>query len=202
MNAIGRFSIALAVGIACLPAAVRGQSATPPRAPAVRAAERRKVDRPRPRTKRAGRGRRVRSPIAPRSPPDAIPADGQGLSVTAAVADAVIPEPVEGVNARLLDREMTAKFASLNHCRTDAASRKRAPPAHITVDTLTLRWTIAGKAQVAAMDVVGSTPLDPDVLDCINRDTNGWLFMSPVGGEARLNRALVFRRLSSAAVRP
>ena len=70
------------------------------------------------------------------------------------------------------------------------------------MDTLTLRWTIAGKGQVAAMDVVGSTPLDPDVLDCINRDTNGWLFMSPVGGEARLNRALVFRRLSSAAVRP
>ena len=76
------------------------------------------------------------------------------------------------------------------------------PPALITADTLTLRWTIAGKGQVAAMDVVGSTPLYPDVLDCINRDTNGWLFMSPVGGEARLNRALVFRRLSSAAVRP
>ena len=58
------------------------------------------------------------------------------------------------------------------------------------MDTLTLRWTIAGKAQVAAMDVVGTTPLDPDVLDCVNRDTNGWLFMSPAGGEARLNRAL------------
>ena len=103
------------------------------------------------------------------------------------------------MNARLLDRDVTATFASLNHCRTDAASRKRAPPAHITMDTLTLRWTIAGKGQVAAMDVVGSTPLYPDVLDCINRDTNGWLFMSPVGGEARLNRALgvsapVFRR--------
>jgi len=131
-----------------------------------------------------------------------IPADGQELPVTAAPANAVVPEPFEGVNARLLDRDVTATFASLNHCRSDAASRKRAPPAHITMDTLTLRWTIAGRAQVASMDVVGTTPLDPDVLDCINRDTNGWLFMSPIGGEARLNRALVFRRLPSAAVRP
>ena len=87
---------------------------------------------------------------------------------------------------------ITAKFASLDHCRTDVARRKRVAPALITVDTLTLRWTIAGKGQVAAMDVVGSTPVDAEVLDCIKRDTNGWLFTSPVGGDVRLNRALVF----------
>ena len=200
MSAIGRFSIALAVGLACLPAAVRGQSATPPRAPAVRAAEAEKMTgRVPPRSGRVAGAVLTadRAAIAAGS----IPADGQGLPVTAAAANAVVPEPFEGVDARLLDRDVTATFASLNHCRIDAASRKRAPPVHITMD-MTLRWTIAGKAQVAAMDVVGTTPLDPDVLDCINRDTNGWLFMSPVGGEARLNRALVFRRLSSAAVRP
>ena len=96
--------------------------------------------------------------------------------MTAAVATAVIAEPVGRVNARLLDRELTAKFASVDHCRTDVARRKRVAPALITVDSLKLRWTIAGKGQVAAMDVVGSTPMDADVLDCINRDTNGWLF--------------------------
>ena len=198
MNAIGRVSIALAVGIACLPVAVRGQSGTPP---AGRAAEPEKVTRLVP-----ARSGRVAGPVlaADRAAIAAgsIPADGQGLPVTAPAANAVVPEPLEGVDARLLDRDVTATFASLNHCRSDAASRKRAPPAHITMETLTLRWTIAGQAQVAAMDVVGTTPLDPDVLDCINRDTNGWLFMSPIGGEARLNRALVFRRLPSAAVRP
>jgi hypothetical protein len=201
MNALGRFSIALAVGLACLPAAARGQHATPPRAPAVRvpAPETLTGIGPERNGKTAGSVFVAdRAAIAA----GAIPVDGQGLPVTSAAANAVAPEPFEGMNARLLDRDVTATFASLNHCRTDAAPRKRPPPAHITMDSLTLRWTIAGKGQVAAMDVVGSTPLDPDVLDCINRDTNGWLFMSPVGGEARLNRALVFRRLSSAAVRP
>ena len=158
------FSIVLAVGIACLPAAARAQTAA--------------VD--------AG----------------AIPAAAPGLSVTAAVAGAIIPEPAERVNARLLDREITARFAPLNHCRTEMVGRKRAPPVRLKVDTLTLRWTIAGKARVAVMDVVGSTPLDPGVLDCITRDTNGWLFTSPVGGDVRLNRALVFRRLAPAAARP
>ena len=102
------------------------------------------------------------------------------------------------MNARLLDRDVTAKLASLNHCRTDVARRKRVPPALISADKLTLRWTIAGKGQVAAMEVVGSTPVDPDVLDCVKRDANGWLFAAPVGGDVRLNRALVFRRLSPA----
>ena len=200
MNAIGRFSIALAVGIACLPVAVRAQNTAPPRASAARVPASETVTGIGPKRDGSTSGSVFiadRAAIAA----GASPADGQGLPVTAA-AGTFVPEPFEGMNARLLDRDVTATFASFNHCRIDAAPRKRAPPAHITMDTLTLRWTIAGKGQVAAMDVVGSTPLYPDVLDCINRDTNGWLFMSPVGGEARLNRALVFRRLSSAAVRP
>jgi hypothetical protein len=138
-----------------------------------------------------------RAPIAA----GAIPADSRELSVTAAVAAAVIVEPVGRVNARLLDREITAKFASVDHCRTDVARRKRLSPAQITVDSLTLRWTIVGKGQVAAMEVVGSTPVDAEVLDCIKRDANSWLFTTPVGGDVRLNRALVFRRLPPAAPR-
>jgi hypothetical protein len=200
MNAIGRFSFALAVGFACLPVAVRGQNAAPPRAPAAPVSALETVTGKAP----ALSGRTVGSVfVADRAAIAAgtIPTDGEAPAATAA-ANAVVAGPFEGVNARLLDRDVTATFASLNHCRIDAAPRKRTPPAHITMDTLMLRWTIAGKVQLAAMDVVGTTPLDPDVLDCLNRDTNGWLFMSPVGGEARLNRALVFRRLSPAAARP
>jgi hypothetical protein len=200
MNAIARISIAGAVGLVCLPAAVPGQDTAPPRAPAARAPA------PEPVTGIAPeRSGRAAGPVfvADRAAlaAGAIPAGGQRLPVTAA-ANAVVPGPFEGVTARLLDHDMTATSASLNHCRIDAGPRKRAPPAHITLETLTLRRTIAGKGQVAAMDVVGSTPLDPDVLDCIKRDTNGWLFMSPAGGEARLNRALVFRRLAPTAARP
>jgi hypothetical protein len=200
MNAFGRLSIVLAV-CAGLPVAARAQTAAPPLASAARGAEPETLNGLAP-----GRSGRVagaafaadRTVIAA----GAIPARGPELSVTAAVASAPIPESVGRVSARLLDREVTAKFASLNHCRTDVARRKRVPPAQITVDTLTLRWTIAGKGQVAAMDVVGSRPVDADVLDCIKRDANGWLFTPPVGGDVRINRALVFRRLPPAAPGP
>jgi hypothetical protein len=201
MNAVARFSIVLAVGIACLPAAAFGQSAAPPRAAAVSAGE------PDPLTGvRPGKSGRVAGAVFHSEPAPitavAIPAAGPELSVTDAMARTVTPEPSGRINLRLLDREITAKFAALGHCRTDVARRKRVPPSQIKVDTLTLRWTIAGKGQVAAMDVVGSTPVDPDMLDCIKRDTNGWLFTPPVGGDVRLNRALVFRRLSPPAARP
>lgn len=197
MNAIGRFSIALAAGLACGPVVARAQTAAAPRTAAARAPEPETLNGLAP--TRSGRVASApvvtdRGPIAA----GAIPSNGPELSVTAAVAATAVPEPAGRVNARLLDRDITAKLASLNHCRTDIARRKRVPPALISADTLTLRWTIAGKGQVSAMEVVGSTPVDPDVLNCVKRDANGWLFAAPVGGDVRLNRALVFRRLSPA----
>ncbi len=203
MNAISSFSIGLVVGIACLPASARAQAPAPAR-PAAGAAAPAKLNGPAP----ARSGQVARSVVVAdraKLSAGAIPADNpelRDLSVTAAVATAVIVEPVGREDARLLDRELTVKFASVDHCRTDVARRKRLAPAHITVDSLKLRWTIAGKAQVAAMDVVGSTPMDAEMFDCITRDTNGWLFTSPVGGDVRLHRALVFRRLAPAGPRP
>ncbi len=192
MNARGKLSIVLAGGIACLSGVARGQSPAPPRSSAVGVAD--------PETLTGlGSGRSGRVAAAAFAPDRAaiagapIPAAGPELSVTAAMA--VSPDPIGRVNVDLLDRDITAKLASLGHCRTDAARRKRVPLGQIIVDTLTLRWTIAGKGQVALMEVVGSTPVDPDVLHCVKRDANRWLFTAPLGGEVRLNRALVFRRL-------
>src|SRR6476660_6726372 len=113
MNARRRASIALAVGIACLPALARGQTDAPPRASAARAVPSQTLNGVAP-----GRSGRVagavfypeRAAIAGA----AIPAAGPELSVTAAMAAAVAPEPVGRVNARLLDRDITAKFASLD----------------------------------------------------------------------------------------
>ena len=200
MNAISRFSIGLVVGVACLPASAHAQDRAPARPSAGAAAPARLNGLAPARSGQVASSVFVadRAPIAA----GAIPADSRELSVTAAVASAVIVEPVGRVNARLLDREITAKFASVDHCRTDVARRKRLAPAQVTVDTLTLRWTILGRGQVAAMEVIGSTPVDADVLDCIKRDANGWLFTTPVEGDVRLNRALVFRRLPPAAPRP
>ena len=62
-------------------------------------------------------------------------------------------------------------------------------------------WTNAAAERCETATPFG-TPVDPEVLDCVKRDANIWLFAAPVGGDVRLNRALVFRRLSSAAVRP
>jgi hypothetical protein len=200
VNAIARLSIALAVGLAGLPGAARAQHAAPPPASAARAGEPETLNGLAPRRNKRVAGA-VFHPAGAATAAAAIPAAGPELAVTAAVAATVDPEPAGRMNVHLLDRDITAKFALLDHCRTDVARRKRVPPALIT-NTLTLRWTIPGKGQVAAMDVIGSTPVYPGVLDCIERDTNGWLFTSPVGGEARLNRALVFRRLSPPAPRP
>jgi hypothetical protein len=108
--------------------------------------------------------------------------------------------PVGQVDLGLLDQEIDARFASLDHCRVDVARRKRVSPAQIAADTLTLRWTILGKGQVAAMDVVGSTPVDPEVMDCIKREGSSWRFTAPFGGDVRLQRVLVFRLLPTAPV--
>jgi hypothetical protein len=193
MNASGRFAIVLAVGISGLPVVARAQTAAAPRAPAARTTKPDTLKRLVP--ERSGRVDGTVF-VADRAAitAGAIPTDSRELS-----AAIVVPEPVGPVNARLLDRDITAPR---NHCRTDEARRKRVPPALIAADKLTLRWTIAGKGQVAAMDVVGSTPLDPGVLDCITRETNGWLFTAPVRGDVRLNRFLIFRRSSPAAPRP
>jgi hypothetical protein len=201
MSATGRFSIVLAVGIACLPGAARGQHAAPPRASAVSAGE------PEPSTGVGpGRNRRVTRAVFHReratSAAAAIPPATPELSMTAAMAGTVTPEPAGPLNGRLLDRDITAKFASLEQCRTDVARRKRVSPVLIAADTLKLRWTPAGKGQVAVMDVVGNTPVDAGALDCVPRDANLWLFAGPLGGDVRLNRGLVFRRLPPVASRP
>lgn len=127
MNAIGRFSMVLAVAVASLPEAARGQHDAPSRVPAVSAGAPTPLIGVGP-----GRSGRVAGAVFR---PQAVPVTAAAttpaipeLSVTAAVAGAVTPEPAGRVNLRLLDRDITAKFASLGHCRTDVARRKRVPP--------------------------------------------------------------------------
>ena len=202
MNALRQILDGLVVGVACLPAAARGQADAPPRASGRARPGVRQVDWPRARTKRARRGRGVSAPIAPPSRPRRSPRP------PGAVGDRRRGGSCRSRARRTRESRASSTATSPRSSRLSviaaptSARRKRVPPALITADTLTLRWTIAGKGQVAAMDVVGSTPVDPDVLDCVKRDTNGWLFTAPVGGDVRLNRALVFpapvfRRLPS-----
>ena len=131
-----------------------------------------------------------------------IPANRPELSVTAAMARVVLPEPLGDFEASVLDGEIADRFASLAHCRTDVARRNGISPGAVAAETLTLRWTIVEKGEVAGMEVVGSTPVDADVLDCVKRDTKAWSFTALPGGDLKLNRILVFRALPAAPPQP
>jgi len=130
-----------------------------------------------------------------------IPTDPPELSVRVVATGGAAAEPVGRVDLHLLDRQITARLESLEHCRVDVARRRRVPPARILPGTVTLHWTILGRGQVSAVDVLGSTPVDPALLDCIKRDATGWRFAAPVGGTLRPQRAFVFRLLTPASAR-
>jgi hypothetical protein len=201
MIAIPRFGLVLALGMTGYQAVGRAQTAVTP--PAFVAQTRQ------PGARNELRLRTSSEPAVAVFDPDvsaiaagAILADSPEASVTAPSARAVTPPAVGQVDAQILDREVAARFKSVDHCRVDVARRKRMLPSQVKVDTITLRWTILKKGEVAAMDVIGTTPVDPAVLECVTREARRWRFTPPSGGDLRLERALVFRLLPSATPRP
>jgi hypothetical protein len=201
MNALARLGSVCGLGITCFATAGRAQTAVPTPAADVGSGQAAVLNR-----LPSGRMGRVADaafhPDLAAIDPGAIPADRKEMSVTTAAGDALTPERIGELDLHLLDREITAKFESLGHCRIDVARRRRVLPSWITMDTLTLRWTILGKGQVAAMNVVSGTPVDLEVLACITGDARRWRFTPPSGGDLRLQRALVFRLLPPAVPRP
>jgi hypothetical protein len=195
MNALARFAVASTFAVACLEAPGWAQTATPGTPPAARAQQPAGLN-----GLTSGRGGRVAaSALRPNDGAivaGAVPADSAELSVAAASTRALTPKAEGRIDLRILDRETTARFAALDHCRVDVARRRRISPARVTADALTLRWTILGKGQVSFVEVVGSTPTDADVLDCVKRDAKNWRFTAPFRGDVRLQRAFVFRPLS------
>jgi hypothetical protein len=195
MNAFGRFAIVSTFTVAYLQAPGWAQTSTP-RTPSVA-----REDQP-DGLNGVASGRSGRVARAALHPNDAaivaatVPADSPELSVAGASARALGPQAGGRIDLQLLDRETTARFAALDHCRLDVARRRRISPARVTADALTLRWTILGKGQVTFVEVVGSTPTDAEVLDCVKRDARNWRFTAPVGGNVRLQRAFAFRPLS------
>lgn len=125
-----------------------------------------------------------------------IPPDPQEGSLSRAVAAASTPERVGWVTPQILEREIAARFELVNGCRIDVARRRQLSPSEITADRVTLRWTIIGDGQVAAAEVIGITPVDAEVLDCVKRQVNAWSFPAPAGGDLHVERAFVFPRAS------
>jgi hypothetical protein len=198
MNATGRFWIVLAASLVWLPSRTSAQ--TPPTPAAADAAEPQTLTGLTPGDN--GRVGTVSFADHASIAPAPIPANRPDVSVTARMAKLLKPEPVPPAEASLLEREINAQFATLDHCRTDVARRNGVRPAAVTVDSLTIRWTITGAGQVTVMEVVGTTPVDADVLDCIKRDTKKWVFTALTTGDLKIERSHVFRLLEPAPQRP
>jgi hypothetical protein len=123
----------------------------------------------------------------------AIPANSAETAVTDATTEVATPKPEGRIDSATLNREIEARFKALNHCRIDVARHKQRPLAGIVADSLTLRWTILATGDVALSEVVATTPVDGNVMDCVARDVRRWHFTPPTGGTLRLERVVTFR---------
>jgi hypothetical protein len=184
----------LATGLASLPAAALGQDEAAPPDPASLSSQPDVLNGLSSSTSGRVGGATLRSYGADIAA-GPVPGDAKEASVSSVASKAVTPQPVGQLDLELLESEVAAKFNSLDHCRLDVARKRQVPPAVIVADTLTLRWTIIGSGYVVGMEVVGSTPVDAEVLDCIKREANDWRFTAPVGGDLRVERTLVHRPL-------
>ncbi|HLK93121.1 MAG TPA: hypothetical protein VKZ18_24715 [Polyangia bacterium] len=145
----------------------------------------------------------VSSGAAPAPAPTPVPQElqwaGNGEKsikpVAADIADAPPPRPPEGViDPARLEQELAANFEAVENCRVDVARVKRVQLGKVTADQLLLRWTIEPSGQTAQTEVVATTPVDLDVMDCVKGIMTRWTFTRPRGGAVHLERLFAFRK--------
>ena len=140
-------------------------------------------------------GRIAGAPVSSTAPVVA-PADlrePRESSVTPAAAKALAPPPPGVLAAEVLAAEIAPKFESLELCRIGVARDQQVPTGEVEADRLTLRWTIEPTGLVTAAEVVGTTAVDAEVLDCVKRQMTGWTFSRPSGGPLPVDRTFKFR---------
>ena len=113
--------------------------------------------------------------------------------VTHAATVALAPPPPGVIDGKRLDSEIAARFEPLEQCRIDVARGKQLRAGEVAADRLTLRWTIEPTGKVHAPEVVGTTAVDADVLDCVKHQMTGWTFSRPLGGPLPVAREFQFR---------
>jgi hypothetical protein len=92
----------------------------------------------------------------------------------------------------VLGREIKSRFALLRECKTEVARHKKIAPASVTGSRLTLRWTILPGGDVADTQVVATSRVDGQVMNCVKRQMSQWSFSSPSGGAVRVERPFAF----------
>jgi len=114
-------------------------------------------------------------------------------SVTPAATVALAPHPPGVIDDKLLAGEIATRFEPLGLCRIDVARDKQLRAGDVEADRLTLRWTIEPTGKVTATEVVGTTAVDADVLNCVKLQMAGWTFSRPSGGPLPVERVFQFR---------
>ena len=126
----------------------------------------------------------------------------QEAPVTPAATVALAPPPPGVIDDKLLSKEIATRFEPLALCRIDVARDKRLRTGEVEADRLTLRWTIEPTGKVSAPEVVGTTAVDADVLDCVKRQMTAWTFSRPSGGPLPVERVYQFRSAELPAALP
>jgi hypothetical protein len=117
----------------------------------------------------------------------------QEAPVAPAATVALAPPPPGVIDDKLLDGEIATRFEPLALCRIDVARSKQLRAEEVEADRLTLRWTIEPTGKVSAAEVIGTTAVDADVLDCVKHQMTAWTFSRPSGGPLPVERAFRFR---------
>jgi len=120
----------------------------------------------------------------------------QRAASSLAVAAPVTPHGV--IEPRILDREVTDRFAQIAGCRVEVARAKQVKPPEVVADQILLRWTIEPDGSTASTEVVALSPVDLGVMDCAKRVMSQWKFTRPRGGPLAVERRFTF----AAAVPP
>jgi hypothetical protein len=149
-------------------------------------------------------GRIANVPVANEGPniAPAILRQSKEAPVSRAATVALTPPPPGVIDGKQLDREIAARFEPLGRCRIDVARSKQLRAEQVAADRLTLRWTIELTGKVRSPEVVGTTAIDADVLDCVKHQMTGWTFPRPSGGPLPVERVFVFRSAPLPAPHP
>ena len=123
-------------------------------------------------------------------------------SVMPAATVALAPPPPGVIDEQRLAGEIATRFEPLALCRIDVARAKRLRAEEIEADRLTLRWTIEPTGKVTGAEVVGTTAVDADVLDCVKHQMTAWTFTRPSGRPLPVEREFQFRSAQLPAALP
>jgi hypothetical protein len=96
------------------------------------------------------------------------------------------PVPVAGhlpSEVLALDTTMPARVSDLLACRLQIATDRRVRLQEVAAGSVLLRWTVQPGGGVAGAETVAQRRTDPEVLSCVRRKMESWVFIRAPGGE-------------------